>query len=122
MYHAEQTPTLSTGAITSIRDLKLIDPACGTGNFLVIAMEMLFELHLEEARHRQLEHAEEWSAQAIIEHLFPSSLSGLDVDEQAVVIARAALTLTAQRLSTKTTFVPQKHHQQSGPKGVRVAL
>jgi hypothetical protein len=36
-------------APTSVRELRLIDPACGSGHFLVIAFELLFHLYQEEA-------------------------------------------------------------------------
>ncbi|MBK7192722.1 MAG: hypothetical protein IPH80_09595 [Myxococcales bacterium] len=39
-------------APVSVRDLKVLDPACGSGHFLVIAMDLLFALYQEEARHR----------------------------------------------------------------------
>ena len=32
----------------SIRDIKILDPSCGTGHFLVIAIDYLFELYQEE--------------------------------------------------------------------------
>ncbi|MEN9554543.1 MAG: hypothetical protein RLZZ232_829, partial [Planctomycetota bacterium] len=36
----------------SVRDLKIIDPAVGSGHFLVVAFDLLFALYREEARHR----------------------------------------------------------------------
>ena len=35
----------------SVRDLKILDPAVGSGHFLVVAFKSLFALYLEEARH-----------------------------------------------------------------------
>lgn len=36
----------------SVRDIKLIDPAVGSGHFLVVAFDLLFALYQEEALHR----------------------------------------------------------------------
>ena len=36
----------------TIRDLKLLDPAVGSGHFLVVALDLLVALYREEARHR----------------------------------------------------------------------
>ncbi len=36
----------------SVRDLKILDPAVGSGHFLVVAFDLLFALYEEEARHR----------------------------------------------------------------------
>jgi len=37
----------------SVRDLKIIDPAVGSGHFLVVALDLLVALYREEARHRE---------------------------------------------------------------------
>jgi hypothetical protein len=36
----------------SVRDLKILDPAVGSGHFLVVAFDLLVALYKEEARHR----------------------------------------------------------------------
>jgi hypothetical protein len=47
----------------SIRQVKILDPACGSGHFLVIAFGLLVALYQEEARHRR----EDWSDREIVE-------------------------------------------------------
>ena len=39
----------------SVRDLKILDPAVGSGHFLVVAFDLLVALYREEARHRGVE-------------------------------------------------------------------
>jgi hypothetical protein len=41
-----------THAPTSVRELKIIDPAVGSGHFLVVALDLLVALYREEGRHR----------------------------------------------------------------------
>ena len=79
----------------SIRDLKLLDPACGSGHFLVIAFDLLAELYREEARHR----GEDWSDRQIAEWILERNLHGVDIDPRAIQIAAAGLYLKARLLS-----------------------
>jgi hypothetical protein len=79
----------------SIRDLKLLDPACGSGHFLVVAFDLLVELYREEARHR----GESWSDRQIAEWILENNLHGIDIDPRAVQIAAAALYLKARCLA-----------------------
>ena len=86
-------------ALASIRDLRMIDPAVGSGHFLVVAMDHLFALHKEEARHRGLAQHPDWSDRAIVAHILGHNLHGIDLDPRAVQIAAAALWLKAQQLA-----------------------
>ena len=79
-------------APSSLREVKLLDPACGSGHFLVIAVGLLFALYQEEARHRGVE----WSEQEIVESILENNLYGIDIDPRAVQIAAAALYLKAK--------------------------
>jgi hypothetical protein len=81
-------------APASVRDLTLLDPACGSGHFLVIACDLLFALYQEEARHR----GEVWSDREIVESILERNLHGLDIDPKAVQLAAAALMLKARQL------------------------
>jgi hypothetical protein len=82
-------------APASIRELKLLDPACGSGHFLVIAFDLLAALYQEEARHR----GEAWSAKQIAEWIIENNLHGVDIDPRAVQIAAAGLFVKWRTLS-----------------------
>jgi len=81
----------------SVRDLKILDPAVGSGHFLVVAFDLLLALYREEARHRGEEGAEPWSERACVERILTHNLHGIDLDPRAVQIAAAALWLKARR-------------------------
>ncbi len=85
---------------SSLREVKLLDPACGSGHFLVIAFELLAALYQEEARHRRAAGEalveEEWTPEAIAASLLERNLHGIDLDPRAVQIAAAALWLKAR--------------------------
>jgi hypothetical protein len=86
-------------APASVRDLTLIDPAVGSGHFLVVALELLAALYREEARHRGEAGAARWSELAIVERILSHNLHGVDLDPRAVQIAAAALWLKARQVA-----------------------
>ena len=83
-----------TQDLTSIRSIKILDPACGSGHFLVIAIDLLLAMYREEAGHR----GEVWSDAEILESILENNLYGVDIDPRAVQIAAAALVLKVKGL------------------------
>lgn len=79
----------------SVRDIKILDPACGSGHFLIIAFDMLAALYREEARHRGTTVSDREIAESILEN----NIHGIDIDPRAIQIAAAGLFLKARRLS-----------------------
>ncbi|HEY9720507.1 MAG TPA: DNA methyltransferase [Oscillatoriaceae cyanobacterium] len=71
--------------------LTVLDPACGTGHLLLGAFDALFQLQ-RAARPEQ-------SPEAIAHHILSQQLHGLDLDPEAVAIARQALLLRARQLA-----------------------
>jgi hypothetical protein len=76
----------------TIRALKMLDPAVGSGHFLLIAFDLLAAFYQEEARHR----GEHWAPKQIAESILENNLHGVDLDPRAVQIAAAALLLKAK--------------------------
>lgn len=67
-----------------LRDVTLLDPACGSGHFLVRAFDLLAEMYREEGAEPEAE----------IPHLIlERNLHGIDIDARAVQIAALALYL-----------------------------
>lgn len=85
---------LPEGTPSSIRDVKVLDPACGSGHFLVSAFDHLAALYREEARHR----GETWTERQIAEEILEKNLFGVDIDPRAIQIAAAGLFLKARAL------------------------
>jgi hypothetical protein len=85
-------PEAVAAAPESIRDLKLLDPACGSGHFLVVAFDLLAALYEEEARHR----GARWEPQRIAADIVERNLHGIDIDARAVQLAAASLWLKAR--------------------------
>jgi hypothetical protein len=83
----------------SVRELKILDPAVGSGHFLVVAIDLLVALYREEARHRGESGEPRWSERAIVERVLSHNLHGIDLDPRAVQIAAAALWLKAKQIA-----------------------
>lgn len=75
-----------------VREIKILDPACGSGHFLVIAFDLLAALYREEARHLGKSLSDKQVAESILEN----NLFGIDIDPRAIQIAAAALYLKAK--------------------------
>lgn len=88
-----------TQAPQSVRDLKILDPAVGSGHFLVIALYLLVALYREEARHRGEAGQPAWRDRAIVERILAYNLHGIDLDPRAVQIAAAALWIKARQIA-----------------------
>ena len=83
-------------APSSIRDVRILDPALGSGHFLVVAFDLLVSLYHEEARHRRVVGDPDWTDTAIAERIVSHNLAGIDLDPRAVQIAAASLWLKAR--------------------------
>jgi hypothetical protein len=86
-------------AAESVRDLKIIDPAVGSGHFLVVAVGLLWAVYREEARHRDKTDDPEWTDSRVVERILEYNLHGIDIDPRAVQIAAAALWFAGRQIS-----------------------
>lgn len=76
--------------VRPLRDITVLDPACGSGHFLVRAFDLLVEMYQEEGREPEGE-----IAHLIIER----NLHGIDIDLRAVQIAALAVYLKGCNLA-----------------------
>lgn len=73
--------------VRSLETLRVLDPACGSGHFLLEAFDLLVAMH--ERAGRLL------GTEAVVRHVLEHNLAGLDLDPRAVQIAQAALWMRA---------------------------
>ncbi|GAB6099285.1 BREX-1 system adenine-specific DNA-methyltransferase PglX [Halanaerocella petrolearia] len=73
---------LGTRKKKSVKDIKVLDPACGSGHFLIYAFDLLYEMYLEEGQV-----AEEKIPYEIVKN----NLYGIDVDRRAVQLTALSL-------------------------------
>ena len=88
-------PSVVKNPVRSIRDVRLLDPACGSGHFLCSAFDLFVLMYREEARHL----GQTISDKEIAESILTRNLHGVDIDPRAVQIAAAGLYLKAKTLS-----------------------
>lgn len=70
----------------SLKELKVLDPSCGSGHFLVFVFQMLVPMRME---------LEGLTAQQAADAVLRDNLNGLELDQRCVELAAFALALTA---------------------------
>lgn len=87
---------LSDAAVKAVPDslsqFKILDPAMGSGHFLVYVFDFLFELYRTEAAFRNTE----FNPAEAVDSILCNNLHGLDIDNRAVQIAAASLFVKAK--------------------------
>ena len=72
--------------ISSPEEIKLCDPACGSGHMLVYAFDLLYAMYEEEG----------YDPATIPTHILTKNLYGIEIDERAGALASFALTMKAR--------------------------
>lgn len=88
----------------SLEDLKIMDPACGSGHILIYAFDMLFDMY-EEAGYPSRE---------IPQLILEKNLYGLDIDKRAQQIANFALLMKAAEKQPR--FISRLSRKGQSPK------
>jgi hypothetical protein len=70
----------------AVRDVKVLDPCCGSGHFLVAALQHLVPMRMEE---------EGLSAREAVDEVLRDNIHGLEIDERCCQIAAFALAFAA---------------------------
>jgi len=74
-----------------IEEITVMDPACGSGHFLLYAMDLLHQMYLDCGHSENI-------PQKIVEN----NLFGLDIDDRAIQLTALSLYLKAKKLSKNT--------------------
>lgn len=85
-------------------EIKLIDPACGSGNFLLYAFDLLYDLYIDQAENYGAGYGEEEIPRLIIEH----NLHGIDIDDRSTQLAQLGLYIKARK---KRNDIGELHYQ-----------
>ena len=76
-----------------VREIKVLDPACGSGHFLVYAFDVLYRMYREEEQDTPTEE--------IPRLILENNLYGIDIDLRAVQLAALSLYLKAKLYNPK---------------------
>ena len=76
-----------------LHEVKVIDPACGSGNFLLYAFDFFYELYVDQIDNYGADYDEKDIPKLIIEN----NLHGIDLDDRAVQLAQLGLFIKAKK-------------------------
>jgi len=76
-----------------LHEVKAIDPACGSGNFLLYAFDFFYELYVDQIDNYGAGYDENEIPKLIIEN----NLHGIDLDDRAVQLAQLGLFIKAKK-------------------------
>ena len=79
--------------VKPLHEIKLIDPASGSGNFLLYAFEFFYKLYEDQIDNYGANYDEDDIAQLIIEN----NLHGIDLDDRAIQLAQLGLWIKAKQ-------------------------
>jgi len=85
-YIKPEQPETDFLKVTSPEEIKICDPACGSGHMLVYAFDLLHAIYEEEG----------YEPSEIPEKILTNNLYGIEIDERAGVLAAFALTMKAR--------------------------
>lgn len=92
-YKIANTPTTQIRKPKPLHEVRTIDPACGSGNFLLYAFDFYYELYLDQIENYGADYDEKDIPKLIIEN----NLHGIDLDDRAVQLAQLGLFIKAKK-------------------------
>ncbi len=92
-YKIANAPKTQERTLKPLHEIKLIDPASGSGNFLLYAFDFFYALYLDQIENFGAEYDEADIPKLIIEH----NLHGIDLDDRAIQLAQLGLYIKARK-------------------------
>lgn len=92
-YKIANAPQTQERKIKLLHEVKVIDPACGSGNFLLYAFDFFYELYVDQIENYGADYDEKDIPKLIIEN----NLHGIDLDDRAVQLAQLGLFIKAKK-------------------------
>ena len=86
-----------------MREIKVIDPACGSGNFLLYTFTLLYDMYIDQAEN----FGKDYSRREIPAMIVEDNIFGIDLDERAVQLAQIALLIKAREIGGRRATMPK---------------
>lgn len=102
-YKIANAPTRQTRTPKDLRQLRVLDPACGSGNFLIYAFTLLYDLYTDQTEH----YGRDYSRRDIPKLIVENNLYGIDLDERAAQISQIALFIKAREMGGHRSHWPR---------------
>lgn len=94
LYKIANVPKTQTRKPKPLHEVRLIDPACGSGNFLLYSFDFFYELYLDQIENYNADYDEADIPKLIIEN----NLHGIDLDDRAVQLAQLGLFIKTKKM------------------------
>ena len=85
-----------------VREIRVLDPDCGSGNFLIYAFSLLYDLYQDQIDN----YGRDYSRRDIPKMIVEYNLYGMDLDERAAQITQIALFIKARVLGGHRSHWP----------------
>lgn len=103
-YSIANRPTRQMRTPQDLRTLRVIDPACGSGNFLLYAFMLLYDLYIDQMEN----FGKNYNRREIPALIIENNLFGVDLDERAVQLAQIGMLIKAREVGGRRARMP--HH------------
>lgn len=94
-YMIANAPQTQIRKLKPLHEIKVIDPACGSGNFLLYSFDFFYELYVDQIENFGADYEVKDISSLIIEN----NLHGIDLDDRAVQLAQLGLFIKAKKKS-----------------------
>ncbi|OKZ19960.1 MAG: hypothetical protein BHV77_11430 [Bacteroides sp. 43_108] len=105
-YLIANAPTSQMRHPKKLEEIRLIDPACGSGNFLIYAFSLFYDLYLNQIDQYDADYSRRDIPKLIVEN----NLYGVDLDERAVQLTQIALFIKAMQQKGRKRAMPAYTH------------
>lgn len=105
-YAIANRPTTQIRQPKDMRSLKIIDPACGSGNFLLYSFSLLYDMYVEQVER----YGRDYNRREIPSLIVENNLYGVDLDERAVQLAQIGLLIKAREMGGRRGRMPEHTH------------
>lgn len=96
-YYVE-SPNNAMREVKDLSSIKILDPACGSGHFLLYLFDMLYDMYVEEGK---------VAVKDIPNEIIENNLYGIDIDTRAIQIAALTLYIKyKEKLVDETVEIP----------------
>lgn len=93
-YKIANIPKTQTRDRKPITKVRLIDPACGSGNFLLYAFDLFYDLYMDQIQNYGVT---DYSENDIPELIIKNNLYGIDLDDRSVQLTQLGLYIKIKR-------------------------
>jgi len=92
-YKIANAPQKQTRELKPLTEIRLMDPATGSGNYLFYGFDLFYDLYLDQIDNCGAQYDENEIPELIIRH----NLHGIDLDDRAIQLAQLGLYIKAKR-------------------------